>query len=118
MFNLKSILIVAVASGSGLILNAPSAMAYAQHEHPFAKVPQLSQMSQQQADQYCRVLFPRMLSTSRYGRWVTTVTPPRRTSYWLRELPSLKVCPPYLSSRNVNHVWAHRNNGECIANVN
>jgi hypothetical protein len=115
--SLKSLAAIAVVGGLGLTLNAQNAMAYAQHEHPFAKVPELSQKGQQQADQYCRALFPTMLSTSRYGRWVTKVTPPLRTSYWLRELPSLKVCPPYLSAENVNHVWAHRNNGECIANV-
>jgi hypothetical protein len=79
--------------------------------------PQLSRMSQQDSDTYCRQLFSKMTNNSPRKKWVGDPYTNYRTSYAVGEIDSLKVCPPYLSSRNVNHIWAHRNNGECVANV-
>ncbi len=112
--NIKNLAAIAVASGLGLTLSAQSAMAYAQHEHPFAKVSNLSRISQTDGDKACRALFGQMLNSS--TRKILYRDPVGRLAY-RSEIPSLKVCPPYLSANNVNHVWAHRNNGECIANV-
>lgn len=112
--NLKRLAALLLLTASGSTLNMANAMAYAQHEHPFAKVSQLPKMSQQDGDRYCRSLFGQMLNKSTRKIWYKDAL---GRAVYRSEIPSLKICPPYLSSNNVNHVWAHRNNSECIANV-
>lgn len=67
------------------------ALAYAPHEHPFYHDARITTMSQAAGDGYCRNLFQRLKATDDLDGDFN---------------PNL-----------VNHVWAHIQNGDCIANT-
>jgi hypothetical protein len=83
-----------VAIAASIVLSPSSASAYQKHEHPFYNT-RLNNISQAQADTYCRQI-----------AWAKFRQQPIFRAYdgvWLR-------------SGSVWSIWGHRNNGQCIAN--
>ena len=79
---------------TAIAASAPPASAYQGHEHPFYNA-RLNNISQAQADTYCRQI-----------AWAKFRQQPIFRAYdgvWLR-------------SWSVWAIWGHRNNGQCIAN--
>ncbi|MEL6879051.1 MAG: hypothetical protein AAFP09_00895 [Cyanobacteria bacterium J06607_10] len=92
---------------------APSAKAYQSHEHPFVRLPDLAHMSQAEGDRACRNAFGVGLRLS--DREYEYYSHGRRRTVRDRAITSMKD-GTYLTSELVNHVWAHMDNRECIAN--
>lgn len=85
---LTSIAIGAILAVTG---TAMSAMAYENHEHPFFRDAAIKTMSQEAGNGYCRVKFDQLKATGDLGGG--------------------------FNPNDVNHVWAHIENGECVANT-
>ena len=68
-----------------------SAMAYGDHEHPFFSDPAITTMSQDAGNGYCKQKFVQLKATGDLGGG--------------------------FNPDDVNHVWAHIENGVCIANT-
>jgi hypothetical protein len=92
--NLISGALGTIAIATAIVLSPSSASAYQKHEHPFYNTT-LNNISQAQADTYCRQL-----------AWAKFRQQPifqAKDGAWLR-------------SWSVWAIWGHRNNGQCIAN--
>jgi hypothetical protein len=70
---------------------AAPALAYGPHENPFYYDKRIKSMAQENGNKYCRYVFQQLKATGRL-----------RGNF---------------NSNQVNHVWAHINNGHCIANT-
>lgn len=90
-----SLVVLAVTAGISTF-SATSAFAYryARHEHPIIDNMSFSGMTQEQADRLCIDIVRRTLAVGRVMALNRTL----------------------LSDHKVWHVWAHRENRECIAN--
>jgi hypothetical protein len=70
---------------------AVPALAYAPHEHKFYHDERIKSMTQTEGNGYCRNLFQQLKATGDLGGG--------------------------FDANRVNHVWAHIQNGDCIANT-
>ncbi|BAY93819.1 MULTISPECIES: hypothetical protein [unclassified Tolypothrix] len=89
--SMKNKLALIFVSSTLAVSAAIPALAYAAHEHPFHHNERIKSMTQIEGNGYCRNLFQQLKATGDLGGG--------------------------FDPNRVNHVWAHIENGDCIANT-
>lgn len=90
--SVKSAFALFFASASLAIAGtATPAIAYAAHEHPFHHDERIKNMTQTEGNGYCRTLFQQLRATGDLGGG--------------------------FDPASVVHIWAHIQNGDCVANT-
>lgn len=89
--SIKSKLALIFTGATLAVSAAVPALAYAPHEHPFHHDERIKSMTQTEGNGYCRNLFQQLKATGDLGG--------------------------SFDANQVKHVWAHIQNGDCIANT-